>query len=356
MTIEDLKAAALEQGPTNPFAVSYLQLCQVSYLPAEQIPTAVTSLPPLNPGGSWQCVWGPAQDSDDTNLVFVATYYYGHGLPVFAATVVRGTDVENGDLWGVIKQIWEDLDVTNQVPLPWAPDNGALVAQGSLAALEIIQGLSSNGVSLQSFLTGYLSDPANNRPVAIVTGHSLGGCLVTLVAPWLQYALAQSGVTNPMVPASFAGPTAGNAAFAQYYDSCFRYFLRYYNLLDSVPCAWWNLESIDSIYEPCGSKTPDDVRALILFWNALMTDANASYAQPATNNAPLAGACYDTSNWYDELAYQHHTTTYMSLLGGVSVAGAAFRPQAVPRRGEEYSTPREQFGRISDWKTVRRPT
>jgi triacylglycerol lipase len=323
MAVEDLKAAALEIGPTNPFAVSYLQLCQVSYLPAAQIPAAIRQVPPLNSGGYWACAWGPAQNSIDANLVFVATYYYGPNQPVFAATVIRGTDADITDGWGIIEQIWEDLDVTEQAALPWAPNSPARVAQGTLDALEIIQALSWQGQTLSAFLRGYLGNPANNQPVAIVTGHSLGGCLTTVVAPWLQAVLAQSGVTVPMVPATFAGPTAGNAAFAGYYDQCFRYALRYYNTFDVAPFAWSNLAAVETIYEPCGLSIPDFAYTAIVGMQDLMEISGVSYAQPATNNAPLTGRCYATSDWYAELAYQHHATTYMTLLGGTSVAAEA---------------------------------
>jgi len=70
---EPLKQALVQPptGPTDPFAVAYLQLCQISYAanPAT-IPQAVaTQVTPLNPGGRWQCSWGPATDAEDTNLV-----------------------------------------------------------------------------------------------------------------------------------------------------------------------------------------------------------------------------------------------------------------------------------------------
>ena len=56
--------------------------------------------------------------------MFVAAYFMAGGLPpTFAAVVTRGTDVDVDDGWGIIEQIWEDLDITSQVPLPWALNN-----------------------------------------------------------------------------------------------------------------------------------------------------------------------------------------------------------------------------------------
>jgi|HubBroStandDraft_1064217.scaffolds.fasta_scaffold00005_123 triacylglycerol lipase len=355
MAAEDLKAALLEGGSTASSAVGFLQLCQVSYLPASAIPVAVRRLPPLNAGGSWQCAWGPAQSSDQSNLAFVATYYYGPGLPVFAATVIRGTDTDVSDGWGIIEQLWQDLDVIFWEPLPWEPNHPARVACGTLDALTKIQGLISGGRTLQNFLTGFLGDPANGQPLAVVTGHSLGGCLTTVVAPWLKYALAQSGIRNPIVPASFAGPTAGNPAFARYYDSQFNSGARFYNTLDVAPCGWGQLPAVETIYQPCGLDIPDIPYLAIAVWEGAMYRFGVEYAQPATNNAPLTGTCYATNNWYDELAYQHHTTTYMTLLGGTSVHSEVMPLQSTVRARSLRSTLYERFGTSAGLLAARRP-
>ena len=146
----------------------------VSYLDPSLISAKVAKLPPLDPTGSWQCVWGPAQNSDDSNLVFVAAYFMAGGLPpTFAAVVTRGTDVDADDGWGIIEQIWEDLDITSQVPLPWALNNPALIAGGMVDGLNDVQSLTSGGVTLVQVLGSYLSAPANGNPVLVVTGHSL---------------------------------------------------------------------------------------------------------------------------------------------------------------------------------------
>lgn len=343
MTSRDtLLQSIITPGPTNPFAVSYLQLCQVSYLlPMSQIPAAVAALPPLNPGGSWQCAWGPATNSDESNLAFVATYYYGPGLPVFAAVVLRGTDFYVDDGWGVVEQIWEDLDVPNQVPLPWAAANPARIANGTLDGLTEIQQMTSGGQSMLSYLTGYLGNAANNNPVLIVTGHSLGGCLTTVVAPWLKFALAQNNVNVPIVPCSFAAPTAGNAAFAAYFNNKFSYSLRYYNTLDVVPFGWANLPGVDSIYDNYGLTIPDSVYLAVGGFELMMRVAQVTYTQPVPSSA-LPGVFLIGQTWTGELAHQHHTTTYMQLLGGTSVtAGATATGHSV--RTQKHSL-RDRFG------------
>ena len=336
-------------GPTDIFAVAYLQLCQVSYLDPSLISAKVAKLPPLDPTGSWQCVWGPAQNSDDSNLVFVAAYFMAGRLPpTFAAVVTRGTDVDVDDGWGIIEQIWEDLDVTSQIPLPWALNNPALIAGGAVDGLNDVQSLTSGGVTLVQFLSSYLSAPANGNPVLVVTGHSLGGCLTSVIAPWLQTELADQCPNLHVVPATFAAPTAGNADFATYFQSSFGYSLRVFNSLDVAPFAWQNINAVDDIYTPCGIEVPDLVYAAAAGYNYLMGWTGVSYAQPATNQVSLKGSCSGGTDWYSEAMYQHHTTTYMTLLGGTSVVS----PPASVSRPVSRSRLRKRFGPLATLPTT----
>jgi hypothetical protein len=133
-------------------------------------PVLASSVTPFSPGGKWQCTWGPATDPDDTNLVFVATC---------AIVVIRDTDVDTGDICGIIKQAFEDFTVIFQSTPPWlSSDSGVYVVDQTLAGLETIQGLTSGNQSLEAYLTS----PANGNPVLVAAGHSLGGCLTTVTA------------------------------------------------------------------------------------------------------------------------------------------------------------------------------
>jgi len=297
---------------------------------------------PLNPGGYWQCRWGPALDPELGNLVFVAVYNYGPNLPpVMAATVIRGTDLSLYDFWGSLEQIWDDMDVLFQSNPTWPTNTNVYVANGTLDALKNIQQMTSpvpgisNNISLQGYLTQFLKDPTNEKPLLLVTGHSLGGCLTTVVAPWLQYALKQAGITTPIVPATFAAPTAGNASFAQYFQSCFSYQLRYHNTLDIAPTAWSDLSSWTNIYtNTCGFTLPDIAWIVVKGWIDAMWAFGVSYAQPFPNVA-LKGACQypPSSDWYAEAYYQHHATNYWILLGGGVLAPELLQsPYVLPRR------------------------
>ena len=335
MASQDLKQMALTAAaapaayPGDPFAACYVQLCQVSYFDPAAIPEGVTNVNQLDPGGQWQCVWGPAQNSDESNLAFVAAYFSG-GIPVFAATVIRGTDVNTGDLLGTIDQIWEDLDPKHHANLPWMKDNAIQVAMGSLDGWSMIRELKSDGKKIDEFLVSFLGDPAHQKPLPIVTGHSLGGCLTTLVAPWLQFQLQQAGITLPMVPVTFAAPTAGNAAFAQYYDSSFPYALRFYNTLDIAPMLWVNLDGMKTIYGSYHLPMPESMHIVVNGFVLLLKEFGASYVQPFTNNAPLTGQYITTSDWTTEVLSQHHIITYMALMGVPAVLTEAGQPRVAP--------------------------
>src|SRR5947208_5780861 len=77
-----------------------------------------TQVPP--PGTAvWKCLWGPAQNDDDANLAFVAGYYPDpNAAPESIFVTIRGTDVDIDDIWGILKQIWEDLDAGETQAMP----------------------------------------------------------------------------------------------------------------------------------------------------------------------------------------------------------------------------------------------
>ena len=112
----------------------------------------------------------------------------------------------------MLEQIWEDLDASDPQPMPWALNDPARVASGTLDGLAVMQGLTANGQTLGQFLTNFFSQPANANVAILVTGHSLGGCLATIVATWIRVLLPN--FRGAIQPITFAAPTAGNEEFA----------------------------------------------------------------------------------------------------------------------------------------------
>src|ERR1051325_12088357 len=80
-----------------------LALCTASYLAdVTTIPSAVAQTPPLADGGQWECIWGPVEDSDQSNLALVAGYSpSSNAAPQTICVTLRGTDFDITDIWGM---------------------------------------------------------------------------------------------------------------------------------------------------------------------------------------------------------------------------------------------------------------
>lgn len=337
-TDADVQQQLHNLAPNNPLLITFLRLCQISYDDPTAIPGEVSDMTPLTPGGKWTCVWGPAQTDDIANLAFVALCTRADGTAVFPVVVIRGT-AEVDDIWGLLEQLYEDLSVADPQPPTWNTPAGCLIASGTLDGLDDVRGMTSGTMTLLGYLSSYLSNPANS-PTIVVTGHSLGGCLTTVVAPWLKTALAGTRAGLTVVPVTYAAPTAGNAAYAAYYQSLFTGAGgRVFNTLDVAPLGWGALSSVDTIYDRCNVPVP-----AVVSWSAWGLNEAISwvgYTQPGVPY-PLTGKCLEVENvtWYDEGYHQHHTGTYMALLTGKPVTAQLPSPAARARRRPSHDAAR----------------
>jgi triacylglycerol lipase len=285
-------------------------LCVVSYLQPKTAPetqlaamTAALASPLLPTAGRWQIVWGPAEL--DENLVVVVQ----NGAQV--AVVNRGTVIED------FEDVLEDIEVDRQDPFTvpsFAP--GAAIARGANQGWSAIRsmvpavGADSSRVPLEMFLT---SLPASSQ--LIVTGHSLGGQLATVMAAWLQGVLPATACVQPI---TFAAPTAGNPAFATSYDAIFASGIsRYHSDLDVVPRFWQKdeVESVRDLYPDGGPQFGLLQKAALDA--ALLKIRDVTYQQPGHDQV-LQSAVFDTSGlgkFEKELLDQHASINYMYLMG-----------------------------------------
>lgn len=234
----------------GPFAA--MSLAAITYVsesdPSKQKPqmSAALSALPTAAGGPWTLQWGPANNAG--NLVFVAL---NSSKDVYAIAV-RGTVAD--DVTGFFTDILEDLDALSLVPWLYPQTvTGAQIASGTNIALAQVIAMTDpvTDLGLLDYLRSVIS--SSNAQI-IVTGHSLGGTLSSVVAPWIADQLPKAGNTGTVAvnPYTFAAPSAGNQAFVDYYTKLFPNSYRGVNTLDLAPMLWTELASIQAMYKSPG--------------------------------------------------------------------------------------------------------
>ena len=201
--------------------------------------------------GPWSLIWGPATNGG--NLVYVAENSARNRY----AVAIRGTVTSSS--WAMFDNIAEDADVFSQDHWRYPHSTrGLKIAAGFNTALENIIAMTDpvTDWSLLDFLRKTLN--ASNKDV-VVTGHSLGGALATVVSMWLGDQLSKGGGPSlfRLTPYTFAAPTAGNQAFADAYDAFFPTSRRYVNELDIVPMGYDALATLANMYPSPGPSLRD---------------------------------------------------------------------------------------------------
>jgi triacylglycerol lipase len=173
--------------------------------------------------------------------------FYGYvavgGHPTTAVVALRGT--ESTMEW------WDDFE-WDLVPFTQIP-NGGKVAQGFYDIYDSIGTMApgQEGTSAPSAVAADVAQAATSGPAAgidpgslplVVTGHSLGGALATLLVTDLN-------ATTALAPQAwtFASPQVGDATFAARYAGLSTVSWRIYNKVDVVP--YFPIDISDS-YQP----------------------------------------------------------------------------------------------------------
>ncbi|MFK0199311.1 lipase family protein [Streptomyces lavendulae] len=293
--------------------------------------------PTLATGGTWQLKW-LGLSPDNANLAYIAWNSDGSNQIVVA---VRGTVSQPLDTM-------EDLDVGTVVPFTAGGSADIAVSTGAMAAFTQVAtargitgvpaaragaGGPDAAIPVDATLTQALAlllavVPSSPRPTVHVTGHSLGGCVATMLAAYLQ---TQTWTPNPprFALVTFAAPTAGLQGFADHVDGLdWIVHERHVNAYDVVPLAWSDLLEARKWYpHPQGPAATDGVKLLLTEINLLKKDN--VYVQPLADSAITWNPSY---NWYDTLyinkttadftaqvAFQHSNFSYLHLLGAPQV-------------------------------------
>jgi lipase (class 3) len=197
---------------------------------------------------AWQVVWGPALNADRSNLAYIARNNQTGQL----AISIRGSDFSFWLNW------IEDLAAIRLVPYDEFVPSATAAAQiafGTAIGLRQILGLRDGTTSLEAFLTA-----APKETPILITGHSLGGCLASVLAPCVA---SWVGSPSSFSVYTIAAPSPGNADFADYYNALFTdqsgdsTAFRFFNNLDIVPNAWASLETVETYYPPLVSCSTD---------------------------------------------------------------------------------------------------
>jgi hypothetical protein len=151
--------------------------------------------------------------------------YNGSGSPAQYAVAVRGT---NGKV--LLDWLIDDLDVVTMMPWPLGSSGSSvkgLISESTSIGLTILLSMQdpTSGLSLFGFLANEMSNSAITQAGICFTGHSLGASLGSSLA---LYARDNQSTWDPSSKATvttinFAGPTAGDADFATYFDDAFAY-------------------------------------------------------------------------------------------------------------------------------------
>jgi triacylglycerol lipase len=235
-----------------------MTLSTLAYVDENRIASQQQMISEINAGldaagyKSWQVAWGPALNADRSNLLYAVR----NGETGQFAVSIRGSDFSFWLNW------IEDLATIRLVPYnEFVPDaSTAQIAVGTAVGLRQLLGMRDGTKSLETFLTA----APEGTPI-LITGHSLGGCLASVLAPCVA---SWIGRTSSVSVYTVAAPSPGNEDFATYYNTLFTLqsghsiAFRFFNSLDVVPNAWASLETVETYYPPLVS-CPSDVNNII---------------------------------------------------------------------------------------------
>jgi hypothetical protein len=303
-----------------------MTLSTLAYVDENRIASQQEMISEINAGldaagyKSWQVAWGPALNADRSNLAYAARNSETGQL----AVSVRGSDFSFWLNW------LQNLAVLRLVPydqfVPTASKT-AQIASGTAVGLRQVLGMQDGTKSLETFLTA----APEGTPI-LITGHSLGGCLASALAPCVANWL---GSTFSLFVYTIAAPSPGNDDFASYYNALFTAqsghstAFRFFNSLDVVPNAWASLNTVETYYPPLVSCPPNIKTIIGRAENAVSGKyrqlgglaVGSAIELPGKIITPFGAQrggmelnAFENALFLWEAAQQHACTTYQALL------------------------------------------
>lgn len=294
-------------------------LTEISYCAAIQ-DTVAKYIP------AWKVIWDPA--SRGGNHAFLATNGTAYALSIRGSLISFTEDAFNN--W-----IRQDLNVAEQAAWPFSGKPGAMISAGSEAAWGNIAVMKDGtGKTLLQMLDSLMND---HTPL-LITGHSLGGNLATVVATWIDAHFKKQNSPHPDINViTFAAPAAGNAVFADDFNQRFPLALRYENRYDIVPKfpVAEKVAELQDLYHSGPAvqqikvgygflKVPFStiINGIQLSLHGLsMRTGYSAYVQTNGQGTPVSIPLSGKNNeqnavsWFAEAGYQHGAEQYAKALG-----------------------------------------
>ncbi|MGU7770541.1 lipase family protein [Burkholderia sp. MR1-5-21] len=211
----------------------------------------------MTQNNQFEIVWGPAIVSDPNGDVANVTVVLQSAGSGEYSVVTSGTDFKSpldvlGDFsYGTLEPF--------SAYVPDCPPDACISAGTNGALFNVLTTADSSQLKLADFLR-----TVQPSSVVNVVGHSLGGALASAIVLYLKN---QSGLqTQTYHCQTFAGPTAGNDVFADYFNGQMRgRAARIFNSRDIVPMAW-NADSIlnvKTVYSDAGIDPHLDLKLAV---------------------------------------------------------------------------------------------
>lgn len=261
-------------------------------------------------GGKWKLDWGPALNTDNSNLIYVVKDTTTN--PDRYCIAVRGTD------WCYYMNWKEDLWIVDFAKYPYGNIHDS-ISYGALLGLN--QLISLRDSATNQTLVSYLNGIQAEKNKMYITGHSLGGQLATVLSAWFL----DNGYSSKfdLKVYTYAAPSPGNPAFHEHYTQIFSAAnaesFRVVNPSDLVPNFCATLDSVVSQQIP--TTLPLEVKGVIEGLQKYFEEYNMVYENVGEeyvlgkliplncNYAP--GSLEQYACW---VAFQHTTSTYLFWL------------------------------------------